>query len=72
MYYECLISILEYLIDSSNSSDLGTLLSCIDIVDIILRYCPHNAVALSAKQCLEEKLNNILEEMNREENHCHD
>ena len=72
MYYECLISILQYLMDSSNSSDLGTLSTSIDIVDIILHDCPHNAVALSAKQCLIEKLNNTLEEMNREENHCHD
>ena len=72
MLDECLISILQYIIDSSNSPDLGTLLSCLDIVDIIQRYFPHNIVALNAKQCLTEKLNNILEEMNREENHCHD
>ena len=67
MLDECLISILQYIIDSSNSPDLSTLLSCIDIADIILRYCPHNIAAINAKQCLTEKLNNVLEEMNKEE-----
>ena len=72
MLDECLISILQYLIDNSNNPHLSVLSSYIVIVEIILYYHPNDTVALKARQCLEEKLNNILEEMNREENHCHD
>ena len=72
MLDECLISILQYLIDNSNTSDLSVLSSYIVIVEIILYYHPNDTVAFNAKHCLIEKLNNILEEMNREENHCHD
>lgn len=67
MLDECLISILQYLIDNSNTSNADVILSHINIIDIILYYHPHNIVALNARQCLEEKLNNLLEEMNKEE-----
>ena len=58
MLDECLISILQYLIDNSNNPHLSVLSSYIVIVEIILYYHPNDTVA--------------LEEMNREENRCHD
>lgn len=67
MLDECLISILQYLIDNSNTPDLSVLSSYIVIVEIILYYRHNDTVALNAKHCLIEKLNNILEEMNKEE-----
>ena len=72
MLDECLISILQYLIDSSKNPNLSVLFSYIVIIKIVLHYYPNDTVALKARQCLEKKLNNILEEMNREENHCDD
>lgn len=72
MLYKCLITILQYLIDSSNTPDLNVLSSYLVIVEIILYYRPNDTVAHNAKHCLKKKLNNTLEEMNREDNHCHD
>lgn len=67
MLDECLISILQYLIDNSNNPHLSVLSSYIVILSIILYYHPNDPVVLNAKKCLTVKINNLLEEMNKEE-----